>query len=235
VKSIVVMTETDIQFIDGRFLRGESSTDRAYEIAGASHNPTNLIPMEQFVGLPGGPTSNRQNPLAIGPVVRAMMEHLRKWTLGIGTPPPSIALGNPFNTHNRTDFTPASSGVERIWDVPRSTSDGNALGAIRLPPVVVPIGLHNGIETSSTMPYSATTLGQIISGTFEVYSAQELAARYPSHAAYVQAITVAADAALGAGWILASDRDAYIATAQASAIGTGVPLTEAEVLACFDL
>lgn len=72
-------------------------------------------------------------------------------------------------------------------------------------------------------------------GTFEVCGAPELAARYATHGAYVQAVAAAADAALGAGWILASDPDAYVATAQASLIGTGQPLTPAQVLACFDL
>jgi hypothetical protein len=85
------------------------------------------------------------------------------------------------------------------------------------------------------MPYSATTLGQMISGTFEVFSQQELSARYATHAAYVQAVTSAANAAHASGWILASDRDAYIATAQASAVGAGVALTNAQILACFDL
>ena len=74
---------------------------------------------------------------------------------------------------------------------------------------------------------------QMISGKFVPYSTTELNARYPTHAAYVQAVTTAADAALAAGWILASDRDAYVATAQACLVGTGVPLTYAQILECF--
>jgi hypothetical protein len=235
VKTIVVMTETELQLLDGQSLRGQSSTYRSYEIAGAAHNPTSLIPLGQFAGLPGVSLTIRQNPLVIGPVIRAALNHLRNWTLGLGTPPPSIALGNPFQVASHTDFTPVFSGVEHIRDVPREASSNNALGGIRLPSIVAPIGQHNGLETTVGMPYSATTLGQMISGTFEVFSQQELSARYATHAAYVQAVTSAANAAHASGWILASDRDAYIATALACAVGTGVALTNAQILACFDL
>jgi hypothetical protein len=162
-----------------------------------------------------------------------MFEHLRSWTLGTGAPPPSVWLGNPFNASS-IDLTPFP-GQDHFMDVPRSASSGNALGGIRLPPIVAPIGFHNGVEASLAMAYSATTLGQIISGAFDVYSTADLAARYPTHLAYVQAITAAADAALAAAWILAADRDAYVATAQASAIGTGVVLTPAQILASFGL
>jgi Alpha/beta hydrolase domain len=235
VKTIVLMAETEIQFFDGKFLRGESSSYRSYEVAGAAHNPTDLIPLGQFAGLPGVSSTIRQNPVSLGPVYRAMMEHLRNWTLGNGAPPPSVALGNPFNTNSNVDFTPVVSGVEHIEDVPRSASDGLALGGIRLPPVVVPVAFHNGLELVAGMPYSATTFGQIISGTFEAFSTSELGSRYPTHADYVQEVTAAADAALAAGWILPSDRDWYVATAAACAVGTGVVLTPAQILACFGL
>jgi hypothetical protein len=162
------------------------------------------------------------------------MEHLRSWTLGTGTPPPSVTLGAPFNTYNRVDFTPIWTGKEKILDVPRS-SDGNALGGIRLPHIVAPVGVHRGVETIAGMPYSATTVGQMLSGTFVPYDAGQLAALYPTHADYVAAITSAANTALANGWILAADRDAYVAMAEGSAIGTGVALTEADFLACFGL
>jgi hypothetical protein len=233
LKTIFLQGETEPQILDSASLRGQSADYRCYEIAGASHNPTSLIDLNRFIGLPGVSLTIRQNPLDTRPVYRAMMEHLRSWTRGTGTPPPSASLGNPFNTHNNIDFTPASLGVEHIDEIPRSSSDGNALGGIRLPSIVVPVGFHNGLETIAGMPYSFTTFGQMISGKFVPYSTTELNARYPTHAAYVQAVTTAADAALAAGWILASDRDAYVATAQACLVGTGIPLTYAQILECF--
>ncbi len=235
VKTIVVMTETELQLLDGKAMRGQSSNYRSYEIAGAAHNPTNLVPLGPLTGLPGVSATVRQNPMAMGQVLRAMMNQLRTWTLGNGVPPPSVELGNPFNTHNRTDFSTAFAGVEKIMDVPRSAADGHALYGIRLPPIEAPIGLHTGTETIAGMPFSATTIGQRLSGTFDVYSGPVLAALYPDHDAYVQAVATAAFAAHAAGWILDYDRDAYIATAAASAVGTGVALTEAQILACFAL
>jgi hypothetical protein len=235
LKTLLVQTETDVQLFDGKAVRGQSANYRCYEIAGAAHNPTSLVPLSQYVGLPGVSASTRQNPLAIGPVVRCMMEHLRNWIEGNGTPPDSVTLGNPFNVANHVDFTPAIGGVEHIRDVPRAASTGAATGGIRLPPIVVPLGLHDGIETAAGMPYSATTLGQMISGVFVPFGTAVLAARYPPHGADVDADAAAADAALDAGWILAPDRDAYVATAQASAVGTGVALTPEQLLACFDL
>jgi Alpha/beta hydrolase domain len=234
LKTMIVNTETDVQYLDAHTLRGESASYRSYEIAGAAHNPMSLVPMAQFLGLAGMSASERQNPLDPAPVFRAMVAHLRSWTLGTATPPPSVGLGTPFNAGN-IDLTPVYSGAEHFMDVPRSASTGNVLGGIRLPHIVAPIGFHNGVETSTTMAYSATALGQIISGKFAAYGAADLAARYPTHLAYVQAITNAADAALAAGWILAADRNAYVATAQASAIGTGVALTPAQILDCFQL
>jgi hypothetical protein len=54
----------------------------------------------------------------------------------------------------------------------------------------------------------------LLGGTFEPFSAQELAARYPSRDDYVQLVSKAAAALLPDRFLLQEDHDAYIQAAK---------------------
>ena len=53
-----------------------------------------------------------------------------------------------------------------------------------------------------------------LGGAFEPFSTQELAARYPSHEAYVQLVSKAAASLLAERFILQEDHDAYLQAAR---------------------
>jgi hypothetical protein len=53
-----------------------------------------------------------------------------------------------------------------------------------------------------------------LAGTFDPFSSEELARRYPDDDTYVRLVAKAADALLADGYILAEDRDAYVKQAR---------------------
>jgi len=80
-------------------------------------------------------------------------------------------------------------------------ADGNALGGVRTPHVDVPIATLTGEGLSvvgQTLPFDAATL----------------AARYGDEAGYLAEFTVALDATIDAGFLLADDRDQILSDAQ---------------------
>ena len=74
-----------------------------------------------------------------------------------------------------------------------------------------PLGVYRGLDPDFLKAFN---LFAWIGGTFAPFSAQELAARYPSHEDYVQLVSKAAASLLADRFILQEDYDAYIQAAK---------------------
>jgi hypothetical protein len=116
--------------------------------------------------------------------------------------------------------------------VPRIDADGNEMGGVPTVLNMAPLGTYTGWNVSTTgfhkgqvcnyvggfIPF-ATTLAER-QGTGD--TRPSLQERYGTHAGYVTAVTNAANSAFAQGYLLAADRDALIAAAQASTVLVGV-------------
>jgi hypothetical protein len=119
--------------------------------------------------------------------------------------------------------------------VPRVDLDGNELGGVPTVQVDAPLGTYLGWNitagpgepTYDGRPFHAGQLCNYVGGMVPFFKtkAQRLAAgdprlsleeRYGTHAGYVAAVTAAAHNAFHQGYLLAADRDALIAQAEAS-------------------
>ncbi len=90
-------------------------------------------------------------------------------------------------------------------------ADGNALGGIRTPAIDAPVSTLTGEGNPSS-------IFCILFGQEVPFTAERLGALYADDAAYVAAVTAAADAAVRAGFILEPERDQIVADAEASGI-----------------
>jgi hypothetical protein len=73
-----------------------------------------------------------------------------------------------------------------------------------------PLGVYGGLDPDYRSPLNLTAW---LGGTFVLFSAQELDARYPSTADYVRLVRDAAASLLADRFILREDYDAYIQAA----------------------
>ena len=127
-------------------------------------------------------------------VARAALERLRAWVVD-GTPPPAGPLLE----------TTAESEIAR-------DADGNALGGIRTPAVDAPISSLTGKGSDASVFCS-------LFGQERPFTPERLAELYPTHEAYVEAVTASADETVEAGFLLDADRDAIVAEAERSGVG----------------
>ena len=138
----------------------------------------------------------------------------------------SDATGNPTNL-------PPPIRIVIPSKVPKVDADGNELGGVPTTLRDAPLGTYLGWNITAAgfhrgqvcnyvggyVPF-AVTRAQRLATSDQRLSLQE---RYGSHDGYVAAVTVAANNALQQGYLLAADRDALIARAQASDVLVGVP------------
>lgn len=110
--------------------------------------------------------------------------------------------------------------------VGRTDADGNMRDGIRPATLVAPIGTHTGWNlrrdgfgdgqqcagTGAFLPFTATRAEREVTGDPRL----SLEERYPTHAAYVTAISTAADALVQARLLLRSDANALVAWARRS-------------------
>jgi hypothetical protein len=110
--------------------------------------------------------------------------------------------------------------------VPRVDADGNELGGGATVLRAAPLGPNLGWYTTAGgfhqgqvcnyvggyIPFATTQAERLATGDPRL----SLVERYGSHAGYVAAVTQAANNAFAQGYLLAADRDALIAAAQAS-------------------
>jgi len=235
-KVITFNTETDVQIINGWKARSANSVAqkyyRVYELAGTSHIPATLFPLKAVGIRP--PEMAEQNYVDTGPVLRAMVEHLRAWIEGSSEPPVSEYIQGKVDRLGTPLFTDQSWGNDnqQVY-IFRLGVDGNALGGIRLPHLrtelssgnVVggPLGLYGGVECNNDPTQNSFILGcqingdaniyNIVGGTFIPYASGQCAAFYDSYETYLNEVTTAVDYALAQGWILPEETDSMIASA----------------------
>jgi hypothetical protein len=203
-KTIAFNTEGDAEW--GGFVeRGQSADYRAFEIAGVSHLPTDLVDFRPH----GWPA---QNTAGFLPVVRATLENLQAWLKG-SEPPPS--------TYITLKDGPAGSLAGGPYKEAMRDKDGNALGGIRLPHMPgespgagAPLGKYTGLALDKQ-----DNRFLLISGAFVPFSKEELLARYPDQETYVKAVSTAAQDLVAERFMLQMDADALVDKAKAMAIG----------------
>jgi Alpha/beta hydrolase domain len=207
-KVVTVNPEGDVEW-GGFRERGETADYRAIEVAGVSHLPA---PAVDFRGV----GHREQNSVAAFPVFRAALANLQRWIRGT-EPPPSIYITlreGPAGDLRGDPLRPAMRDA-----------DGNALGGLRLPHLRTvlgdgttagaPLGTYTGLSLGS----KDTNFFFLISGTFAPFSKDRIRALYPSHEAYVEAVSRAAKDLVAKRYILQEDADAYIEAAKQSDIG----------------
>ncbi|WP_374113490.1 alpha/beta hydrolase domain-containing protein [Frankia sp. AgB1.8] len=188
----------------------DSRTIVTWEMAGTAHgdlsgvnyqvrsiaewNPTAAIGVNAGAavsGLCGGPINDGPEDQIVGAGLAAMTA----WVAD-GTRPPVAP---------RLRVTDDNSAVAR-------DQFGIALGGIRNPAVDVPIATNSG------EPRTASSVVCVLLGSSTPFDKARVALLYPTHADYVSKVTESAGAAVRAGFLLPSDRDAAIAAAEHSAV-----------------
>jgi hypothetical protein len=199
-KVIVIQTQSDVAALKGYLTRHQTPSYRQYELAGISHIPADMLDLK-LIGV------KRQNPVNYRPAFKAMLHNLVEWIVSGMEPPDVRSLEGSVDSKGKFQYV--------------TDADGNVKGGVRLPhmPTVLPsgeragapLGVYGGIDPDYRDPLNVFAW---IGGTFEPFSAEELAARYPNPDVYVQLVRKAAAALLADRFILQEDYDAYITAAQ---------------------
>jgi len=112
--------------------------------------------------------------------------------------------------------------------VPRADADGNEVGGVPTVLNMAPLGTYLGWNITAAgfhrgqvcnyvggyIPFALTQADRLANGDPRL----SLTERYGNHDGYVAAVTAAANSAFAQGYLLAADRDALIAEAQASTV-----------------
>ncbi len=189
----VVQTETDVLTNFRSHLARQPETDRlrVWEIAGAAHADLAQVgPFEEFLGCPD-PVNRGQQRF----VLRAVLRHLDAWVRDGVLPPHAQPL-------TLVDAAGSDDPVFAVDEV------GNVLAGVRTPCVDAPTEVLSGIVPE---PVSRICL---LFGKTSPIPDEVLGARYGSAAEYLRAYADATDASIGAGFILAADRDEVLADAK---------------------
>ena len=110
--------------------------------------------------------------------------------------------------------------------MPKTDADGNDVAGIHLPDIAVPLATYSGWNiraaafagddmcnaSGQKIPFAQTKAERLAAGDPRL-SVQE---RYPSHQAYLSAVTQAANSFIGQRFLLADDVQAYVDAAAAS-------------------
>jgi hypothetical protein len=170
---------------------------RQYELAGVAHIPPSILDL-----------GTDQNPIESAPVIRAALHSLELWTRDGIPAPPSMFLAGSLDAGNQL--------------VTELDADGSAFDGLRPPhtvqvvdgePASAPLGVYTGINPQGDPPYAP------FADTFRAFDPEALDARYPTRREYVDRVARAADRLLADGYLVASDRDAYMREAAESDIG----------------
>ena len=220
---------------------------RLYFFASTQHFPLFAAPFTTSLGerMPRGSCQQEHNSAFRGPVMRALLTALHVWVQH-GTSPPLTVIP----THQAGTLVAASAsiksfpnipGVRHIGSatptitarqsqqsearytplVPKTDSDGNDLGGIRLPDIAAPLGTHTGWAVRADVPGAMCgNLGQFIPFAQTRQERESvtdprpsLAERYPSAEAYIRKVTQAVHSLQAQRLLLADDAAAYIADA----------------------
>ncbi|HEU4420872.1 MAG TPA: alpha/beta hydrolase domain-containing protein [Planctomycetota bacterium] len=193
-------SETDVVVLGAHKTRHEEPNYRVYQFAGVTH----LRALDAFeFGLEDPETANPADWVAF---VRALFAAGDKWCDGI-PPPPSIWLGAPNDPQIARDAN-GNALVTYVGGLPYGGS------GYRLPAVAV--------GENRYIPFDPTYNDGPFLGWLRALSGShvDLTGSFPSHAAYVAAITLHALGLQGLGYLLQADADAIILQATQSSIGS---------------
>jgi hypothetical protein len=199
---------------------------------GRCHNPNNphsagpllralLAALEEWVEHGIAPPPSRVPRLSDGTLVPAE-EVLRRFPAIPGL----LRLRFATPIAPVTDWVAGRRGAEEAWRplVPAVDADGNERAGVRLPDIAVPRGTHTGWNLyaaeglreepcdreGSFLPFAADAAARQAAGD----PRPSLAERYPSQAAYVAAVRVAAAVLAAERLLLPADAEAFLATAR---------------------
>jgi hypothetical protein len=205
---------------------------RVYMIAGTQHGGRAGATTDP------GPNVNPRNPHNPMPAVRALLVALDQWVVSDKPPPASRVPKLDDGTLVEPDKTgfPALPGAaipkatNRIgppddWVDPtppeqayrtlvcRVDEDGNEVAGIRLPDIAVPLGAYTGWNEYKA-PYPTGELADR-DGSYFAFSADKIAERYGSRAAYVARVETVVDQLMSDRLLLKEDADRYLEKARA--------------------
>ncbi|WCO68058.1 alpha/beta hydrolase domain-containing protein [Iamia majanohamensis] len=195
VPVLVLQTETDVLGHLYSLPARQPDTDRLrlWEVAGSAHADRSLIgDLEGLLGC-ADPVNRGQQRF----VVRSALRHLDSWAGGGPAPPVAERLvveGDPSGGRRGLSFATDDRGIVR--------------GGVRTPCVDAPVEVLSGLGAPG-----ASHVCLLFGRTLPVPT-DELRARYPSPAAYLDAYAQALDAAIEAGFVLPEDRDEVLADAR---------------------
>lgn len=222
VPVLVFQTETETAALQAR--QDDSDTYRLWEVAGTAHfDMYGLAVGAADTGDEAGtvawfdamraPSTNPVSvltcalPVNAGPqtfVLRAAVAALDEW-VRTGTPPPSAPRLETVSTD------PAA--VE-----PYAVDErGIALGGIRTPAVDAPVALIRGLGQPEGAADQLQRFCRLF-GTTVPFAADQLAALYPDHDAFVDAWRESAERAVEDGFLLPEDAELLVAAAEQAAI-----------------
>jgi hypothetical protein len=171
----------------------DTDTFRYWEVAGVTHSSgvdpdlrlgvmaRDGVATPRGAGSAGGRPTDA-NTLSFVPVHKAALRHMHTWLL-TGTPPP---------VQPRLEVEPGPPPVIRR-DV-----DGNAMGGIRIPDMVVATGSHDGYRQEDHL------LSALV-GTTRTFDDDVLRARYPDAATFTDRYERAVADGVVAGYLLEED------------------------------
>ena len=149
---------------------------------------------------------------------------------------PYFNYGPDFDRGLITVFPPAAApGQEYPIQVPQVDTDGNELAGLRYPDIEVPLGTYTGwavrkegfaegdllSSNGSFIPFARTKAEREAAGD----PRPSIEERYPSHAAYVEAVKRVAEGLVGERLLLAEDEDRFVEAAQRrNPLDAAVPL-----------
>lgn len=186
-------TETDLTGL-GFLAARQPDSDHVvtWEVAGTAHADQSTLDYGERsaeVWYTGPPVDFRPlcgviNDGPQGPVLRAAVAALSAWMVDDTQPPtaPPIEIAN------------GEIVVDEL---------GNARGGVRTPAVDAPTSILTGKGNESSVFCS-------LFGQMTPFSSEQLAALYPTHGDYLEAVTRSADAAVDAGFLLPEDRDIMV-------------------------
>ena len=206
------------------------SQNPAYAMNFLNYNPLNrslLVALDQWAtqGIP--PPDSRVPRSGDGTLARPAPQAETGFPAIPGVRHPERVNELSVMDYSQQPPTPVPGEAYRVL-VPKVDADGNELAGIRLPAISVPLGTHTGwnLRGAGFSPGALMLVGSYFpfAATKEERQANRdprpsLEERYPSHDAYVVAVSRAAAELQEARLLLAEDAERYVAAAKAASIG----------------
>ncbi len=152
------------------------------------------------------------------PVLRASLLHLDRWVATGKAPPPSRLMPLEPQPGEVTLLQAPMHLPGAIVQVPLRDADGNSLGGVRLPDLVVPLGTHGAQNlplsdracnlNAAYIPFAPDSTARLASDT-----RPSLAERYSSSADYLKKVRAAGQKLIRDGFLLEEDLPAIIEAA----------------------